>query len=93
MKVNISISAELLQRIDAEAEALGTSRSGLIQEASMRYLTQVERDREAEARRLKTKAAAKRMKDAGRHLGIAAGSDVVELLREARAEEERRDGR
>ena len=92
MKVNISISAELLDRIDTEAEALGTSRSGLIQEASAHYITQVERDREAEARRLKTKAAARRMKEAGRRLGVAPDADAVDLLREARAEEERRGG-
>lgn len=91
-KINISIPHELLERIDGEAKTLGTSRSGLIQEASARYITQVERDRDAELRRLKTKAAAKRMKEIGGRLGLATGTDAAKLLDEARAEEDRRLG-
>lgn len=92
-KINISIPSELLERIDSEARALGTSRSGLIQEASARYVTEVERDREAELRRLKTKAASKRMREIGARLKLGPDTDVVALLHEARAEEDRRGGR
>lgn len=38
-KVNISIPDELLEQVDALAEELHTSRSGLIQEASAHYVT------------------------------------------------------
>ena len=37
-KTNISLPSERLDEIDAEAEALHVSRSGLIQEASVRYI-------------------------------------------------------
>ncbi len=92
-KINISISPELLELIDSEAKALGTSRSGLIQEASARYVTEVERDREAELRRRKTKAAARRMKELGTRLGLTSETDVVTLLADARAVEDARHDR
>ena len=62
-KLNISMPQELLAEIDAEAGALGLSRSGLIQEASARYVTAARADREAERHRLKVEAAATRMRD------------------------------
>jgi metal-responsive CopG/Arc/MetJ family transcriptional regulator len=86
-KLNISMPEELLSEIDAEADALGLSRSGLIHEASARYITQARADREAEARRLKTQAAARRMREAGAKLGLT-GQDATDLLSKSRTAEE-----
>jgi metal-responsive CopG/Arc/MetJ family transcriptional regulator len=85
-KLNISMPQELLEEIDTEASALGLSRSGLIQEASARYVTAARADREAERRRLKVEAAAARMRDIGTRLGLH--GDAVELVAEARAAQE-----
>ena len=90
-KINISLPSELLDEIDAEAEALRISRSGLIQEASVRYIAASRVDREAEARRLRVESAAVRMKRIGRRLDLA-GADPVALIAEARAAEEARHG-
>ncbi len=63
----------------------------LIQEASVRYMTQSQADREAETRRLRGQAAARRMKAIGAQIGLTS-SDTVSLLAKARAaEESRRD--
>ena len=43
-KLNISMPEELLAEIDAEADELGLSRSGLIQEASARYVAEARAD-------------------------------------------------
>ncbi|TLM77934.1 MAG: ribbon-helix-helix protein, CopG family [Actinobacteria bacterium] len=90
-KLNVSIPAELLAEIDMEAEELGLSRSGLIQEASATYITSARRDREAERRRLRERSAAARMRAAGAALKVSA-PDAVALLAEARAAEEGRHG-
>ncbi len=90
-KLNISMPQELLEQINAEAESLGITRSGFIQEASVRYMTQSQADREAETRRLRGQAAARRMKAIGAQIGLTS-SDTVSLLAKARAaEESRRD--
>lgn len=86
-KLNISMPEELLVELDAEAAKLGLSRSGLIQEASARYIVQSRSDRAAELHRLKTQSAARRMREAGTRLGIV-GRDAVELLAESRAADE-----
>lgn len=91
-KLNISMPQELLERIDAEAETLGITRSGLIQEATVRYMAESQADREAEMRRLRGQAAARRMKAIGMKIGPLS-SDTVELLDEARAAEESRHER
>lgn len=86
-KLNISMPEELLSEIDAEAASLGLSRSGLIQEASARYITHARANREAEARRLRTQAAARQMREAGAKLGLT-GHDAITLLAESRTAEE-----
>jgi metal-responsive CopG/Arc/MetJ family transcriptional regulator len=87
-KLNISMPQELLEEIDAEADALGLTRSGLIQEASARYVTTARADREAERRRLRIEAAAVRMREIGTRIGLK--GDAVMLVHEARAAEEHR---
>jgi predicted transcriptional regulator len=50
-KVTVSLPDELLDQLDAEAEALGLSRSGIVQEASAHYLTHTSEERDVEQRR------------------------------------------
>lgn len=88
-KINISLPSELLDEIDAEAEELHITRSGLIQEASVRYIAASRADREAEVRRLRVQSAAARMKRVGSRLGLE-GADPAALIAEARAAEEAR---
>ena len=87
-KINISIPQELLTVIDDEAGELGISRSGLIREASTRYIRSVRSDREAERRRLEIEAALKRMEA----VGLAPDTDTTALVHEARAREDDRRG-
>lgn len=84
-KLNISMPQQLLDAIDAEAEALGISRSGLIQEASARYVVSSQADRQAELRRLRVQAAAEKMRRFAGELGPV--DDTAQLVAEARAEE------
>ena len=90
-KLNISMPQELLEEIDAEASVLGLTRSGLIQEASARYVVSARQDREAEVRRLRVEEAAARM----RRIGVEFGPtrDTAKLVAEARAAEETRHER
>ena len=88
-KVNISLPDELLAWIDAEARQLDMSRSGLIQEASARYIVSVRDDRSTELRRLRILAAQKRMKEIGARLGFTGDEDTVRLVHDAREEAER----
>ncbi|MDP2183725.1 MAG: ribbon-helix-helix protein, CopG family [Actinomycetota bacterium] len=90
-KLNISMPQELLDEIDAEATALGLSRSGLIQEASARYVVATREDREAEARRLRIEAAARRMRRIGTEFGLT--GDAARLVAESRSAEEGRHER
>lgn len=90
-KLNISMPQELLEVIDSEAATLGLSRSGLIQEASARYVATARSDREAELRRLRTQKASERMQHIGRELGLD-GAEAVELLRASRDAEGSRRG-
>lgn len=50
-KVTISLSDDLLARLDAEAAALGATRSALLQEAAASFLVRPPKDREDDARR------------------------------------------
>jgi metal-responsive CopG/Arc/MetJ family transcriptional regulator len=90
-KLNISMPQELLEEIDAEASVLGLTRSGLIQEASARYVVSARQDRDAEVRRLRVEAAAARMRSIGVEFGPA--GDIARLVAEARAAEETRHER
>lgn len=88
-KINISLPDELLTWIDAEAKQLDMSRSGLIQEASARYIVSVRDDRSKEVRRLSILAAQKRAREIGARMGFTGDEDPVQLVHEAREEAER----
>ena len=87
-KLNISMPQELLTQIDAEAIELGLTRSGLIQEASARYVAGARSDREAERRRLRVESAAARMRAIGARFDL--NRDAAQLVAEARSAEETR---
>lgn len=61
-KVTISLSDELLARIDAEAAERGESRSLIVQEASANYLAQTGEERLRQAHRARVQEAIKTMK-------------------------------
>ena len=50
-KVTISLPDDLLGEIDAEAEAVGSTRSGIVQEASAHYLAHARDERSVAQRR------------------------------------------
>jgi predicted transcriptional regulator len=56
-KVTISLSDDLLARLDAEAAALRTTRSALLQEAAASFLVRAPNDRQDDARRHRVLAA------------------------------------
>jgi metal-responsive CopG/Arc/MetJ family transcriptional regulator len=87
-KLNISMPQELLDEIDAEADELGLTRSGLIQEAAARYIAGARGDREAERKRLRVESAANRMRAIGERCGLT--GDAAQIVAETRAAEDSR---
>ncbi|MDA3936357.1 MAG: ribbon-helix-helix protein, CopG family [Actinomycetota bacterium] len=82
-KVTISIPAELLEEVDDLAGEVGTSRSGLIREATARYLA----DRERAMADLRRREGAKRALEHFAELRESPGLDdrpSLEILREIR---------
>lgn len=82
-KVTVSVPDELLARIDAEAVALGVSRSEIVQEASAHYLSQTAEERARAALVARRKLAIQRMAE------IGAGSErdprsSLEIIKEGR---------
>jgi metal-responsive CopG/Arc/MetJ family transcriptional regulator len=67
-KVNISIPDNLLSDIDELAAQVGTSRSGLVQEAASRYITQVQEEREREERRESIERSFKSARELSKHV-------------------------
>lgn len=61
-KFTISMPEELLAEIDAEAEAIGTTRSGVIREAAAHYVVERRAQSLAAERRVRVSAALERMK-------------------------------
>ena len=83
-KVTVSLSEELLARLDAEAEALGTSRSFLVQEATASYLGKSQAQRAGEARSARVHAAIAGMREMAAANPRLDGRTSLEILREVR---------
>jgi hypothetical protein len=81
-KANISFPEGLLEEIDRRAAAAGATRSGFVQEASTRYIAELDREAGADARRTRILDAQRRAAEIGAHL--SPGPDGVTLLRELR---------
>ena len=81
-KANISFPEGMLEEIDRRADAAGTTRSGFVQEATARYIAQLDHDVEREARRQRIENAATRMAEIGKRM--PPGPDGVTLIRQMR---------
>jgi Arc/MetJ-type ribon-helix-helix transcriptional regulator len=84
-KVTISLPEELLAKLDAEADALGVSRSELVQEATGTYLGQTAEERAEEARRARLRHAMDLMREMADNNPLLDGRPTLEILREIRA--------
>jgi metal-responsive CopG/Arc/MetJ family transcriptional regulator len=68
-KVNVSLPDELLSEVDALAAETSRSRSGLVQEATARYVTQVREEREAAERSERIGKAIAKMRELSKYVG------------------------
>jgi predicted transcriptional regulator len=83
-RVTISLPEELLERLDADASVVGSSRSELVQESIAAYLGKSAEQRVDEARRLRMLGALEGMRTF--HVGREVLDDrpSLEILREVR---------
>lgn len=78
-KVNVSLPDELLREVDALASEIGESRSGLVREATARYVAEVRARQEAERRREEIENAKRLMRSVASE--VAPGEDTTDLIR------------
>ncbi|KAF0207406.1 MAG: ribbon-helix-helix protein, CopG family [Actinomycetota bacterium] len=83
-KITISLPDELLAQLDAEAYALATSRSQLVQESVATYLGKTHVERDADARRERILGAIEKMRHFGEGREIHDDRPSLEILRELR---------
>lgn len=83
-KVTISLPEELLEKLDAEADALGRSRSFVAQEAMASYLGKTAEQRVDEARRASIHSAIEGMREIAARNPHLDGRPSLEILREIR---------
>lgn len=83
-KITISLPDELLALLDAEAYALATSRSQLVQESVATYLGKTPVERDADARRERILGAIEKMRRFGEGREIHDDRPSLEILRELR---------
>lgn len=78
-KVNVSLPDELLDDLDALTSELGSSRSGLVREATARYVAELRAEQAARERETEIRSARAGMRVlAGR---VPAGTDTTESIR------------
>jgi metal-responsive CopG/Arc/MetJ family transcriptional regulator len=68
-KVNVSLPDELLREVDSLAEELSRSRSGLVQEATARYVAQTRAEQAEAERRERIGAAIAKMRELSSKVG------------------------
>ncbi len=83
-KANISFPEGMLEEVDRRAAAAGITRSAFIQEATGRYLTQLQYDAEREARAERIERAIAGMREIG--ASLPPGPDGGTLIRQTRDE-------
>lgn len=81
-KINVSIPDELLGQVDALARELKRSRSGLVAEATERYVASVAKERAAREREARIRAAMAAMREIAKH--VPPGPPVEEIIRKDR---------
>lgn len=83
-KANISFPEGMLEEVDRRAAAAGITRSAFVQEATGRYLAQLQYDAEREARAKRIERAIAGMREIG--ASLPPGPDGVTLIRQMRDE-------
>lgn len=83
-KANISFPDGMLEEVDRRAAATRTTRSAFIQEATARYISQLDYDTERDARRERIERAMEGMRRIG--ASLPPGPDGVTLIRQMRDE-------
>ncbi len=81
-KANISFPDGMLEEVDRRAAACRTTRSGFIQEATARYIAQLDYDTERGERAERIERAIKGMREIG--ASLPPGPDGVTLIRQMR---------
>jgi len=81
-KANISFPEGMLEEVDRLAAETGRTRSALIQEATARYIAQIEYDVERAERRAQIEEAIEGMREIGKRM--PPGPDGVTLIRQMR---------
>lgn len=84
-RVTVSLPAELLERLDADAKAAGVSRSELVQESIASYLGKSAADRTTDERRRRMLAALEGMRTMHERYAVNDDRPTLEILREIRA--------
>lgn len=87
-KVTISLSEDLLARLDAEAETLGVSRSLIVQEATASYLSKGARERAAAERRRRIQDSIEGMREMATRNPRRDGRSSLDVLRDVRSIED-----
>jgi metal-responsive CopG/Arc/MetJ family transcriptional regulator len=81
-KINVSLPDDLLDEIDALAVELHRSRSGLVAEASARYIAELQAEQAAERRRRDIVEARRSAREIAKRIPV--GKDTTEIIREDR---------
>lgn len=81
-KINVSIPDELLAEVDAIASEFKRSRSGLVAEATARYVASVTAERAAREREASIRAAMASMREIAKR--VPPGPPVEEIIRRDR---------
>jgi predicted transcriptional regulator len=81
-KINVSLPDELLEQVDAIAHELDRSRSGLVAEATERYVASIEAERAAREREARIRAAMASMREIAKK--VPPGLPVEEIIRRDR---------
>lgn len=81
-KVNVSLPDDLLDEVDELAAELARSRSGLVQEATARYVAELRQERARREREESIGRAMEAAREIAKH--VPPGRDGTELIREDR---------
>ena len=82
-RVNITIPDGLLDEIDHTASSIGQTRSGFLQEASVRYAAQIRDERERAERAERLTEARRKMRSIAHAVGAPDAAKVIREVREA----------
>ncbi len=83
-KANISFPDGMLEDVDRRAEAIGTTRSAFIQEATAHYITELDRDVEQTERAARIERAIAGMREIGAKLPPGPdGATIIRAMRDA----------